>query len=48
VEERFFITQDLDFSDLRLFEHVEGWSRYFVVATSSKIRVRVPHLPNQS
>jgi predicted nuclease of predicted toxin-antitoxin system len=71
--ERFLITQDLDFSDLRAFapgthhgillvrlqqpgrvalrarilqlfenEQVESWSRCFVVASSSKIRVRVP------
>ena len=71
--ERFLITQDLDFSDLRAFapgthhgilllrlqqpgraalrarvrqlfesEPVGEWSRCFVVATGSKIRVRVP------
>jgi predicted nuclease of predicted toxin-antitoxin system len=70
---RFLVTQDLDFSDLRLFapgthfgillvrlqrpgraalharvqqvfesEAVEAWSRCFVVATRSKIRVRMP------
>jgi predicted nuclease of predicted toxin-antitoxin system len=69
--ERFFITQDLDFSDLRSFapgshhglllvrlrqpgraalrarirqlfetEEPEQWTRCFVVATSSKIRIR--------
>jgi predicted nuclease of predicted toxin-antitoxin system len=71
--ERFLITQDLDFSDLRAFapgthygillvrlqqpgratlrarirqlfesEQVEAWSRCFVVATASKIRIRAP------
>jgi predicted nuclease of predicted toxin-antitoxin system len=70
---RFLITQDVDFSDVRVFapgthhgillvrlkqpgraalrarirqlfesEHVEGWSRCFVVATGSKVRIRVP------
>jgi predicted nuclease of predicted toxin-antitoxin system len=71
--ERFLITQDLDFSDLRAFapgthygillvllhqpgraalrarvrqlfesEQVDAWSRCFVVATASKIRIRAP------
>jgi predicted nuclease of predicted toxin-antitoxin system len=73
--ERFLVTQDLDFSDLRVFvpgthrgillvrlqrpsrtalrarvrqlfesERVESWLRCFVVASSTKLRIRTPRL----
>ncbi len=47
--ERFLITQDLDFSDLRKFSPAafrekppESWTRCFVVLTDHKLRVHKP------
>ncbi len=41
--QRFLVTQDLDFSDVRRFAPGTSWAKCFVVITDLKIRIQRPN-----